>query len=160
LHIRLIIIKSKYINQYSSRSLYSRWHDSPFLHNMDIFLCFGHPNYFKYGKSLWNNTQRVPVQSTGTAATSRHLINRHHGLRRYDLIVSPSNAPKARRDGKTSRARRVRVAGDRGSPTRNVNAATRCYNRPCFINVRTTIDNRTTLDTPALVRQWIEYYWE
>ncbi|KAF0767547.1 putative nuclease HARBI1 [Aphis craccivora] len=50
-----------------------------------------------------------------TAATSRHLINRYHGLRRYDLVDSPTNAPKARRDGKTSRAGRVPAAGGRRS---------------------------------------------
>ncbi|KAF0759371.1 SAP domain-containing protein, partial [Aphis craccivora] len=53
------------------------------------------------------NGRQYKLQSTGTAATGRHLINRHHGLRRYDLVDSPTNAPKARRDGKTSRAGRV-----------------------------------------------------
>ncbi|KAE9522190.1 hypothetical protein AGLY_017450 [Aphis glycines] len=85
-------------------------------------------------------------------ATGQHLINRHHSLQRYDLVVSTTNAPKARRDGKTSRAGRVRAAGDRGSVTRNVNATTQCYDRPCCKNIRTTTDNRTTLNTPALVR--------
>ncbi|KAF0759418.1 Uncharacterized protein FWK35_00014072, partial [Aphis craccivora] len=41
------------------------------------------------------------IQSTGTAATGRHLINRHHGLRRHDLVDSPTNARKAKQDGKT-----------------------------------------------------------
>jgi len=52
-------------------------------------------------------TRDVTIASTkftDIAATGRHLIDRHHGLRRYNLVDSPINTPKARLDGKTRHA--------------------------------------------------------
>jgi len=60
----------------------------------------------------------------------------------YDLVDSPTNAPQARRDGKTGRAERVPAAGDRSLS---------CVNR------RTTYTkSSTTLRTqkPAQPRYW------
>ncbi|KAF0754297.1 Uncharacterized protein FWK35_00021608, partial [Aphis craccivora] len=75
------------------------------------------------------------LQSTGTSATGRHLINRHHGLRRYDVVDSPTNAPMLGGTGRqVAPDEYQQAAGDRCSATCNVNAITRCYDRPCFKN--------------------------
>ncbi|KAF0713918.1 MULE domain-containing protein [Aphis craccivora] len=97
-------------------------------------------------KDLWNIKRDFNLYEGRTTATGRHLINRHHGLRRYD---SSTNAPKA---GGTGR----QLAPDEYQPLaiaalRHA-TSTRQHGIMIARVLRTTIDNDTTLDTPALVR--------
>jgi len=87
------------------------------------------------------NGRQYKVQSTGTV-TRRRLINRYHGLRRYDLVDSPTNAPKARVDGKTNRAGRVLAAGDCRSTTRQTTLVLR-------LSVKYRHSSRMTVNDPA-----------
>ncbi|KAF0692626.1 Uncharacterized protein FWK35_00035566 [Aphis craccivora] len=67
----------------------------------------------EYPETVYDNRFYTPYKVQASQRPVCNFINRQHGRRRYDSVDSPTNVPKARRDGKTGRAERVPAAGDR-----------------------------------------------